>query len=66
MGVAHALDTIRLHRLGLQVHPFNPRAIRVYEKCGFRHDGRLRGVLRHGGEHHEALEMSILRTDPRP
>jgi len=49
MGVAHALGMIRLHRLGLQVHPFNPRAIRVYEKCGVRHDGRLRGCCATAG-----------------
>jgi RimJ/RimL family protein N-acetyltransferase len=43
----------------------NPRARRVYEKCGFVLEGRLRDALHWGGRWHDELVMSVLRTDPR-
>lgn len=54
------------HRVGLGVYDVNPRARRVYEKCGFVLEGRLRDALRWDGEWHDELLMSVLRTDPRP
>jgi RimJ/RimL family protein N-acetyltransferase len=64
--VAHAFDVVGLHRLELQVYAFNPRAQRVYEKCGFRVEGRRRDALLWDGERVDVLDMGILRTDPRP
>jgi RimJ/RimL family protein N-acetyltransferase len=64
--VDHALDVAGLHRLSLGVFDFNPRARRVYEKCGFVLEGRLRDVLHWDGRWHDELVMSVLRTDPRP
>lgn len=63
--VAYALDTVGLSRLGLEVFDFNTRAIRVYEKCGFRVEGLKRGALQWDGQRHDALLMSIRRGDPR-
>ena len=34
--VDYGMDTLGLHRVFLKVFPDNVRAIRVYEKCGFR------------------------------
>ena len=34
--VRYGMDTLDLHRVFLKVFPDNARAIRVYEKCGFR------------------------------
>ena len=34
--VRYGMDTLDLHRVFLKVFPDNVRAIRVYEKCGFR------------------------------
>jgi RimJ/RimL family protein N-acetyltransferase len=64
--VDYALDVVGLHRLSLEVYDVNPRAQRVYEKCGFRVEGRLRDALLWAGERHDAIVMSILRGDPRP
>jgi RimJ/RimL family protein N-acetyltransferase len=63
--VGYALDTVGLHRLELQVYAFNPRAQRVYEKCGFRVEGRRRDALLWDGERVDVVDMGILRTDPR-
>ena len=40
----HAFGTMRLHRLSVRVLAFNDRAIRAYQKCGFRVEGREREV----------------------
>jgi RimJ/RimL family protein N-acetyltransferase len=64
--VDYALDQVGLHRLSLEVFEHNPRARRVYEKCGFVVEGRLRDALLWEGRRHTALVMAVLRTDFRP
>jgi len=59
------LGTVGLHRVSLGVYDFNPRAQRVYEKCGFSHEGRLREALRWDGQWHDELLMAVLHSDPR-
>jgi RimJ/RimL family protein N-acetyltransferase len=63
--VDHAL-TLGLHRVELGVFAFNPRARRVYEKCGFVLEGRRRDALRRDGEWHDELVMGVLATDSLP
>jgi RimJ/RimL family protein N-acetyltransferase len=63
--VDYALGTVGLHRVSLGVYDFNPRAQRVYEKCGFSHEGRLREALRWDGQWHDELLMAVLHSDPR-
>ncbi len=64
--VDYAFDVVGLHRIGLEVFDFNPRARRVYEKCGFVREGLRRDALRWDGRWHDAVRMAILSTDPRP
>ena len=64
--VDYALDAVGLHRLTLEVFDHNPRARRVYEKCGFVVEGRRREALLWQGSWHDSLTMTILDTDPRP
>nr|WP_241743213.1 GNAT family protein [Arthrobacter bussei] len=63
--VAHAFESIGLHRFALEVYAFNPRAVRSYRTIGFREEGRMRDGLHWDGEWVDALMMSILSTDPR-
>lgn len=63
--VAHAFESIGLHRVALEVYAFNPRAVRSYRTVGFREEGRMRDGLHWDGEWVDALMMSILSTDPR-
>ena len=44
-------DKMNLHRIWLQVHEYNTRAIASYEKCGFKREGVLR-------QEHFAREIS--------
>lgn len=64
--VNHALDEVGVHRLALEVFDLNPRARRVYEKCGFVVEGRLQDALVWEGQRHDALVMAVLRPDARP
>ena len=58
-----AFTEINLRRVTLSVFEYNPRAIRSYEKAGFRHEGRLRRVLNKEGRRWDLLHMGILREE---
>ena len=62
----HAFAEIGLHRVGLDVYAFNPRALRSYEKAGFVAEGRQRDTLLWEGEWTDSILMSVLATDRRP
>lgn len=65
LAVAYAFAA-GLHRVHLEVFAHNPRARRVYEKCGFTEEGHHRDALHWNGEWHDSHTMAILSTDPRP
>ena len=58
-----AFREMNLHRVYLSVYDYNERAIRCYEKCGFRHEGRLRKARFSDGRYHDELMMGILREE---
>jgi len=58
-----AFDEMNLHRVYLSVFDFNGRALRCYEKCGFRQEGRAREGLFRDGRYHDLIEMAILRRE---
>ncbi|HEX5997109.1 MAG TPA: GNAT family protein [Jiangellales bacterium] len=58
--VGYAFDELRMHRVGLEVFDFNPRARHVYEKVGFVHEGTRRHALCFDGGWIDAHDMSIL------
>jgi RimJ/RimL family protein N-acetyltransferase len=58
-----AFAEINLRRVSLGVFEYNPRAIRSYEKAGFRHEGRLRRLLNREGRRWDNLFMGILREE---
>jgi RimJ/RimL family protein N-acetyltransferase len=53
-------EELNLHRVFLQVFDFNERAIRCYEKIGFRHEGRLRQARFVEGRYVDELIMGLL------
>jgi diamine N-acetyltransferase len=54
---------LRLERISLDVYEDNPRAIRSYEKAGFRHEGRKRSAHFAEGRHSDVLVMALLRDE---
>jgi RimJ/RimL family protein N-acetyltransferase len=61
--VFDAIDDPAINRIALEVYDFNARARAVYERVGFRREGVLREALLWDGEFHDAIVMSILRSD---
>jgi len=59
----HGFENLNLNRVGLRVYEDNPRAIRVYEKAGFVHEGRLRQAMYNNGRYVDILLMSVLRSE---
>jgi RimJ/RimL family protein N-acetyltransferase len=52
-----------LHRVSLSVLGYNARAIRSYEKAGFKSEGALRGFIQREGQRWDMYMMGILRQD---
>jgi RimJ/RimL family protein N-acetyltransferase len=58
-----AFKEMNLHRIRLSVYEYNKRAVRCYEKCGFKLEGRLRQARFHDGQYYDELVMGILREE---
>jgi RimJ/RimL family protein N-acetyltransferase len=58
-----AFTEINLRRVTLTVFEYNPRAIRSYEKAGFKHEGRMRALLHREGSRWDELFMGITREE---
>ncbi|MBS2016741.1 MAG: GNAT family N-acetyltransferase [Deltaproteobacteria bacterium] len=52
-----------LSNIHLDVKSYNHRAIRVYERVGFKHVGRLRNAVVYNGRHHDEVLMDMVRAD---
>lgn len=59
----YAFTELNVHRVSLGLMDYNPRALRSYEKAGFRLEGRTRGDIRRGGKYNDSLWMGILREE---
>jgi RimJ/RimL family protein N-acetyltransferase len=57
---------LNLHRIMLRVYADNARAIRSYEKAGFKEEGRLRESDFHNGRYRDTVLMAILRSEWEP
>ncbi|WP_371362116.1 Spermidine N(1)-acetyltransferase [Sporomusa rhizae] len=58
-----AFNELNLHRVYLKVFSFNERAIKLYEKMGFIHEGKFRQALYRTGKWHDIVIMSILKNE---
>lgn len=58
-----AFERIGLHRVGLTVFAFNERAIRSYQRAGFRVEGRAREAIARNGRYWDEVHMGVLRDE---
>ena len=58
-----AFKGLGLNRLGLHCFCFNERARKLYEKCGFKIDGKLRKFQMCLGEYQDVYVMSLLSEE---
>ena len=63
--LAFGFDDLNLHRISLQVFATNTRAIKTYERAGFRQEGRLREAIYVDGRFVDHLTMAILKREFR-
>lgn len=56
-------EQMNLHRIYLRVFAKNERAVRLYEKVGFQHEGRWREAEFRHGRYQDIMWMSILREE---
>ena len=63
LAVQYAFIELNVHRVSLGLMDYNPRALRSYEKAGFRLEGRTRGDVQREGMRHDSLWMGILREE---
>jgi RimJ/RimL family protein N-acetyltransferase len=59
----YGFRTLGLHRIGLEVYDFNPRAQHVYEKLGFIREGIRRDALLWDGAYRDAMMMGMLAEE---
>lgn len=59
----YVFSELSLQRLSLGLFEYNPRALRSYEKCGFRLEGRTRQDTMREGKRVDSLWMGILREE---
>ena len=58
-----AFQEWNLHRVSLAVLGYNERAIRAYEKVGFKLEGALRGFVQRDGQRWDMPMMGVLRKE---
>ncbi len=58
-----AFRGLNMHRVNLSVFEFNKRAIRSYEKCGFKYEGTSRELIYKEDKRWDVLNMGILQRD---
>ena len=61
--LGYAFKGLNLHRVNLNVFAYNKRAIRSYEKCGFRYEGTQRESIYKEDQRWDVIDMGILRSD---
>jgi RimJ/RimL family protein N-acetyltransferase len=61
--VGFAFRELNLRRVTLVVFDYNPRAIRSYEKSGFKVEGRLREAMNRDGQRYDMVYMGILKEE---
>lgn len=63
LALDYAFGDLGLNRLQLEVYSHNPRAIRAYEKAGFKKEGVLRESLLVDGTYSDEVIMAMLRKE---
>ena len=59
----YGFQKLKFHRIELGVYAYNPRAIHVYKRLGFKHEGRQRRAIRWRNAYYDRLIMGMLREE---
>ncbi len=58
-----AFNILNLHSVNMDVYSYNRRAIRSYEKVGFKYAGKRRDYIFMAGEYHDVLIYDMLASE---
>ncbi len=61
--INYGFKKMKLHRIGLDVYEYNPRAIKVYKRLGFKIEGRKRELTKLNGKYYDAFYMGLLGSE---
>lgn len=61
--LSFAFEQINVNKVRLNVYSFNERAIKSYEKCGFKKEGVLRQEIFRNGKYYDTIVMGLLREE---
>jgi RimJ/RimL family protein N-acetyltransferase len=63
LTIDYGFNIMNLESIYLRVHEFNSRAIRTYEKVGFKLCGRRRKSYYVGGRYYDDIYMDIIKSE---
>ena len=63
LALQYAFMELGMQRVSLGLHAYNARALKSYEKAGFRLEGRTRQDMLREGKRTDSLWMGILREE---
>lgn len=63
MFIKYGMTELKVHKIGLEVYSFNPRAERVYQKAGFVLEGVKREDFSYNGEYFDTRIYGMLKED---
>ncbi len=63
LGLGFAFHELNLHRIALTVFSYNTRAIEIYERFGFVHEGTHREFLERDGKRYDMRLYGLLRHE---
>jgi len=56
-------EELRYQKVTVNIYDFNERSIKLHEKLGFQHEGRLRRMIYTGGAFHDEIYMGLTREE---
>ena len=63
LTLRYAFTELNLHRVGVEMIATNARIIRLIERAGFQHEGRIREAVHRDGSRVDLVLMGMLRRD---
>lgn len=64
--VRYGFQSLNLNRIYLYCPEYNDRALRLYQRCGFKPEGQLREDVFQDGRYWNAVRLSLLRSEWKP